>query len=151
MDRRINLTSADVDALRRLLAGLDSMPATPEPFGAGRVIESSEQVRAAARIVRARRNRTKHFPPSMFGEPAWDMLLVLYTRGDEIRLTISRLAKLSDTRSSTCLRWLSFLEREGFVCRRPNYRDARSEFVELTERGRSKMAEYLSDTLGLLR
>jgi DNA-binding MarR family transcriptional regulator len=87
----------------------------------------------------------------MFGEPAWDMLLVLYARGDETRLTVGRLAQLSGTRPTTALRWLEFLIREELVFRRPNLRDARSELIELTEKGRSKMKEYLSDTLGFGR
>lgn len=153
MDRRINLNANDVDALRRLVANIDS---GPKAGMAGQavvveVFQSSELIRLAQKIARARRNRTRQFKPSMFGEPAWDMLLVLYANESETRLPVGRLAALSGSRPTTAIRWLDYLSREGFVFRRPNLRDARSEIIELTEKGRSVLEQYLSETLQLLR
>lgn len=99
----------------------------------------------ARRILRARRLRERHLPKSMFGEPAWDMLLVLYVADRaETRQTISRLKLESCTSGTTSLRWLKFLERCKFVQRRDNPFDKRAVFIELTELGRESIEGYLA-------
>jgi DNA-binding MarR family transcriptional regulator len=105
----------------------------------------------AIRIIRARRARVPAFNKSMFGEPAWDMLLELYINKDiGARHSVGRLCELSGEPPTTALRWLDYLEKEKLVGREPNPTDRRTEFVEMTEKGRSAMAEYLFETLKLL-
>src|SRR5690348_18368313 len=128
VDRRINLDSIDVDALRRLVSRLD--PVAAEVWAGDSVcvsvVQSSELVRFARFIFRARANRTRHFKQSMFGEPAWDMLLSLYATEESMRMSIGQLCSYSGSPPTTALRWLDYLEREEFVLRRPHPRDARS-------------------------
>jgi DNA-binding MarR family transcriptional regulator len=57
---------------------------------------------------------------------------------------------LSGAPPTTALRWLDYPEKEKLVAREPNPTDRRTEFVEITEKGRSAMAQYLFETLELL-
>lgn len=99
----------------------------------------------ARRILRARRLRKRHLPKSMFGEPAWDMLLVLYVADRaETRQTISGLTKESCAPATTSLRWLDFLGRCKLVQRRANPLDKRAVFIELTALGRNAIEGYLA-------
>ena len=108
--------------------------------------QSREKLRTLAQnILRARRLRKRHLPKAMFGEPAWEMLLVLYVANrSERRLTISRLTQESLAPATTSLRWLDFLERRKLVQRRDNPLDKRAVFIELTSLGRTAIEGYLT-------
>lgn len=82
----------------------------------------------------------------MFGEPAWEMLLLLYSLESGPRLTISRLAELAYASKSTAIRWIDYLEAQRLVQREGHPTDKRAIFVELTERARSMIELYLSET-----
>lgn len=99
-----------------------------------------------ARIVlESRRRRFRYFKRSMFGEPAWDMLLVLYiTEPTEGRQSISRLAELVETPISTTARWIDYLERERLVEREPHPTDKRAIYIRLVAKGRDLLDAYLS-------
>jgi len=104
------------------------------------------KIELARAIMLRRRRRARHFAQSMFGEPAWDIMLALYVsdRGGS-RNTISRLAELSGAPMTTALRWLDYLEQAKLVTRQPSPTDRRVMFVELTGTGREKLDAYLSD------
>jgi hypothetical protein len=96
---------------------------------------------------RDRRRRDRIFEdPTLFGEPAWDMLL---------DLTVSELSgrKLSVTSacigacvpSTTALRWLSVLEQRGLVQRENDARDGRRAFIRISPDGFRKMIAWLSE------
>ena len=103
-------------------------------------------VSLALGILARRRQRLKHFG-SMFGEPAWDMLLVLYTEQGRTRLKVSKLVAEAGGPPTTGLRWLEYLEDQQLVRRERDPLDARAYFVELTEKGRTTLDTYLSETL----
>ena len=70
----------------------ENAPADAMPFGIG---ESDRTARIARSILAERRRRASFFDPTIFGEPAWDILLALY--GDERthgRQTIGQLVNL---------------------------------------------------------
>ena len=52
-------------------------------------------------------------------------------------ITVSRLAELARVRKQSMAQAVNQLERTGYVERRPNARDHRSQLVFLTERGAS--------------
>jgi DNA-binding MarR family transcriptional regulator len=105
-------------------------------------------MKLARDMLRARRRRRKMFNPSMFGEPAWDMLLILYAGGtDGPRLSVGGLSSLSGAPPTTALRWLDYLEMDRLVVREANPADRRSDFVDLTDKGRTAMERYLFETL----
>lgn len=106
----------------------------------------------ARRRYSERRRRAKHFPESLFGEPAWDMLLDLYIAaeaGMDIPVTSACIA--ADVPATTALRWLQVLEAHGLVERRADPRDARRSLVKLTSDGYVRMATYLTSDPRLTR
>jgi DNA-binding MarR family transcriptional regulator len=98
-------------------------------------------------VNRARRGRV--FSNVMFGEAAWNMLLALYvTDQSGQRHTVSGLANLSGSPTTTALRWLDFLEtKEGLVTRKPNPTDRRIYDVELTDKARQALDAYFSEVI----
>jgi DNA-binding MarR family transcriptional regulator len=149
----IPLNGSELDAIRRLLGqllakqdsgGLDIAPYVHE----SRAQETSvEDVAMARRIVARRRLRSQFFKKPMFGEPAWDMLLALYAGSvDGPRQSVGRLSAASGSPATTALRWLDYLVKEQLVVRAASPTDGRSDFVELTDKGRSAMERYLSET-----
>lgn len=108
---------------------------------------SRESLVSRARIVlHSRRARYRHFKRNMFGEPAWDILLVLYiTETSRERQTIGRLADWIDTPLSTVVRWVGYLENDGFVARKSHPTDKRTMFIQLLDKGRQAMDNYLCE------
>ena len=83
----------------------------------------------------------------MFGEPAWEILLLLYVSQGSARFTASRLAQVAGYSKATAIRWMDYLEKERLIQRRPHPTDQRSIFVELTDKGTASLEMYLTDTL----
>lgn len=112
--------------------------------------EQRELLREHARQIRFSRDlRQKSFDRNIFGEPAWDVLLALYTiDGDQRRLNIRELAKLTGLALTTALRWLDYLEEQGLIDRKPNPFDQRMVYVELSNNGRDAMDRYLMQMRG---
>lgn len=99
----------------------------------------------ACRIYESRRLRAKFLSQSLFGEPAWDMLLALYcfsSRGE--KLSVSGLCYAADAPPTTALRWSQIMEQKRLIRRVPDIADARRHYLELTEEGLSVMRKYLS-------
>jgi len=83
----------------------------------------------------------------MFGEPAWEMLLFLYSPESGPRLTVGGLARLAGASKSTAIRWLDYLEQQKWIRREAHPTDKRATFVELSEKGREAINLYLSGTV----
>ena len=109
------------------------------------VLEILKQDHPACRLFLARRERRRFFDESFFGEPAWDMLLLLCcasAKGKGINAPV--LIQASSAPPSVARRWLSALEDQGLVVRGHSPQNIFFHVVELTEAGRTKMDEYLS-------
>ena len=150
--RVIKLTSQDVDDARRLLsllASSDEMITIHPAPGSDEAVSVSKQslLGKAKQLIASRRRREDIFGRTMFGEPAWDMLLLLYARDASARQTIGRLSNLSGTTKSTTLRWIDYLEQEQLVRREAHPTDRRAAFVQLTDKGRDAVELYLSETV----
>jgi DNA-binding MarR family transcriptional regulator len=150
--KTIRLKASDLDAVRQLLGQLlghfetDRVDIGQDTDGAA---TPGALLKLAQMMLLARQARAHFFKAPMFGEPAWEMLLALYINHDGgSRQSIGRLSAVSGAPPTTALRWLDYLEKEQLVARNPNPTDRRSDFVELTDRGRSAMEAYLSETLG---
>jgi len=99
----------------------------------------------ALHILEARRRRREEFDPSMFGEPAWEMLLELFVRDSAgLSSTASQLKAVARVLPSTGSRWLQYLEQQALLARRGHPLDPSTEFVELTDKGRQALERYLS-------
>lgn len=95
-----------------------------------------------------RRRRTKIFQSEeLFGEPAWDILLDLFIAAKERRrVSVTSACIGSAVPSTTALRWISILERQGLLSREADPGDARRVYVRLSHRGYSAMLEYFSSS-----
>ena len=107
----------------------------------------SNHISLAKILYQNRRDRDTFFGgKSLFGEPAWDILLDLYASelmGKRISVTSACIASCTPT--TTALRWLAELEGQGLVFRDLDTKDKRRIFVCLTDDGRSRMGAYFSN------
>lgn len=90
----------------------------------------------AAEIFRMRRARDPHLPRELTGEPAWDMLLALYSE-EPIRMTVSSVCHGSGMPHSTALRWINTLEHQHLIERLEHPRDEKVILLSLTPEGRA--------------
>lgn len=103
-----------------------------------------ELVDRARALLQMRRLRARHFNRVMFSEPAWDILLLLYLSDSfEGRQTISHLAEMVETPLTTVLRWVAYLEKERLVERIDHPTDRRVTFIQLSDKGRKSLDEFL--------
>ncbi len=122
---------------------LDHRISAPGVAGAA---EERARARAwAERLYAERRRRDAHFPPDLFGEPAWDLLLAMYMareRGQAMILCRAyRAAGVSDT---TGRRLLDRMESEGLISRRRAPRSRKMRIVELTDRSVELLVDFLA-------
>jgi DNA-binding MarR family transcriptional regulator len=148
----VRVSDRDVAEARRLLsllADADSDARGGASPSAKTDSSSGELLGRARAILAVRRQRETIFKKAIFGEPAWDMLLLLYIGTSESRRTIGRLGELARISKSTALRWIDYLDRQGLVRREQHPTDRRAVFVELTPKGRQAIDLYLSGTFPL--
>lgn len=152
-ERTVRVTDRDVAEARRLLSLLADVESGGRsqagPAGAARETGPGELVGRARAILASRRRREGLFGRTIFGEPAWEMLLLLYLGPSESRRTLGRLGELAGISKSTALRWIDYLDRMGLVRREPHPTDKRAVFIELSEKGREALDLYLSGTFSL--
>lgn len=92
--------------------------------------------------------RTEFLPRSLFGEPAWDLLVALFVWDDTgSPMAVSELAKLVDAPASTAVRWMQYLEEKGLVVRRRSDRDRRILKVSLSDEGRRRLDAYFQKVI----
>ena len=127
----------------RLLTVIAAAARPPEPAPAQGLTRDQLVDRAREQIAH-RKRRTEHFPKGIFGEPAWDMLLVLYVSDGFAPETIRDLREQAGLTHSTAFRWLDYLESQQLITRKSHLADKRSAYVELTERAREKLDQYFS-------
>lgn len=154
-ERTITLSQQDVRAARRLLKLLlqEDLKTSAGHQLEGAVRPVGDTSRAAS-IARAheefgnRRRRATIFERSMFGEPAWDMLLALYILDvSGQRQTTGALMQFSGAPITTARRWLDYLVGNGLARRSHHPTDQRVMFVGLTEKGRNALDLYYSETV----
>jgi DNA-binding MarR family transcriptional regulator len=109
--------------------------------------ESGRLLARARQILAHRRRRHELFGKELFGEPAWEMLLLLYVSQTTQRYTVGQLAQASGAPKSTGTRWIDHLEQQGLVEKDEHPTDRRTAFVKLSKRGQDALALYLSGTL----
>jgi hypothetical protein len=153
-ERTITLRRKDISAARRLLNLL--LGAERKSFDdvlnvATRPVEDTSRSALVARAreeFQDRRRRAAVFGHSMFGEAAWDLLLVLYILDmSGQRQTVGSLLQFSGSPLSTAKRWLDYLTAHGLVQREAHPTDRRTFFVSLTGKGREKLDLYYSETV----
>ncbi|GHC94992.1 winged helix DNA-binding protein [Novosphingobium pokkalii] len=105
----------------------------------------AEAFRVAKALYTLRRRRDAATPvKGLFGEPAWDILLdlfIAYKRGTELQ--VSSVCLEAGVPSTTILRWIARLEREGLLYRQADTGDSRRRYVRLTQDGLTMMRNIL--------
>lgn len=95
--------------------------------------------------LKARRLREEMFGPDLFADPAWDILLDLYTagaRGESVQ--ISSLAIAARVPHSNAIRWAGIMTRAGILVREKDPGDARRVYVSLSISATELMELYLA-------
>jgi len=117
----------------------------------GYVDFDAQNLRVAKQLYEARRRRDAAASiKGLFGEPSWDILLDLFiARKIGIALQVSSVCAGAGLPSTTILRWIARLEREGLIVRTADQDDARRRFVSLTSKG-LKLTTALLDAVGPL-
>lgn len=99
----------------------------------------------ADRIYAERRRRDDMFPPDLFGEPAWDLLLAMFTARAEGRpMILCRAYKAAGVTDTTGRRLLDKMEAEGLISRRRAPRSRKMRIVELTDDAVERLVDYLT-------
>lgn len=132
----------------------EAPPPAGAPLRASPAVEPQfrpELIRLAKRIKAFRGGRNALLDASLFGEPAWDMLLALYiAAGERYALSISALCAESGSPASTAARSINRLLELGMVRRVPNPSDNRSAYIELTDETAAKVGALLATARGRL-
>jgi hypothetical protein len=95
-------------------------------------------------IIKLRRLRDRFFPPDLFADPAWDILLDLKAAAQEGQhVSVSSLCIAAAVPPTTALRWISAMTESGMLLRRQDPADARRVFIELSPETSAKMDDYI--------
>ena len=119
--------------------------ASPEAATAAARDPTAEGLHIAGWCLKARRLREEMFGSRLFADPAWDILLDLYTaeaRGECVQT--SSLAFAARVPHSTAIRWAKIMTRAGLIDRHKDPRDARRIHVRLSATARALMEEYMA-------
>ncbi|QMW23567.1 hypothetical protein [Sandaracinobacteroides saxicola] len=117
----------------------------PEPVPAGRKVPvDAAAIRA---LIKARRVRAGFFPPDLFADPAWDMLLDLSAARLEGRMvSVSSLCIAAAVPTTTALRWVKRLCDEGLLLRQEDAHDRRRAFIVMAPATADAMMHCLEAT-----
>ena len=99
--------------------------------------------RIARSWLKARRIREEMFGSGLFSDPAWDILLDLYTaeaKGELVQIT--SLAAAAAIPHSTAIRWAKILTRDGLLVRNQDPGDARRIHISLSPHASKLMHDY---------
>lgn len=100
--------------------------------------------RLAEAVIRVRRLREVYFDPSLFADPAWDLLLDLYTHKTlGKRVAVKSACIAANVPDTTALRWISLLECGGLIDREEDVTDRRRALLSLTRKGVLAVTSYL--------
>jgi Transcriptional regulators len=109
------------------------------------VQDEAETLRVAQALYALRRRRDSATQvKGLFGEPAWDImldLLIAHKQGSELQ--VSSVCLEAGVPSTTILRWIARLEREGLIYRQTDSSDLRRRYVRLTDDGLAMMRNIL--------
>lgn len=134
------------DMAQGLAALADRLVGQPAPAAAD--VAEADCIAFLESQFRIRRLRARHLPSLSLGEPAWDILLDLATSHYWRRETsVTSLCIAADVPSTTALRWISSMTREGLIVRRPCLRDGRRSFLAISPASYQAMLALAADAL----
>lgn len=138
-----NLSAMSSEEIDRLVCKdeIDSLNNKTENYFA---IDRFYLIRKAGVVLEERKRRSSILSKSIFGEPAWDILLHLYTARD-MALTVRQLVFLVNEPKTTLLRWIAYLEEKRLVSRRADDHDRRLSWIYL-DRAQGMLDKYFADS-----
>lgn len=111
----------------------------------------AERAQLLRKVQKVRSCRTDFFSSSLFGEPAWDMLLELFVSAiEQKRVTVGELCIASNVPQTTALRWIDVLLKGGLATRRSDPLDGRRVHVEITPEAYGAMQDYAGQLSGTI-
>lgn len=126
------------------ISTLDYRPAAAGASAADAETRTKARLRAE-RLYAERRRRDAQFPPALFGEPAWDLLLAMFTAREKGHaMILCRAYKAAGVSDTTGRRLLDRMEEEGLLTRRRAPRSRKMRIVELTDRAVELLVDYLA-------
>lgn len=156
---------ADAERLRRLsqevariAAALSeiSQASRPASLAAGLSAQSPQPAlpelrpQAIRALIRLRRLRGDFFPPDLFADPAWDMLLdLMAARLEREQVAVSSLCIAAAVPPTTALRWIRTMTEQGIFERRHDPGDGRRIFIDLSDAAAQAMTAYFTQVRGL--
>jgi DNA-binding MarR family transcriptional regulator len=147
LKKTVILDPRDLESIERVLCAISDSSAVP----AMRDPSSEELLHFARLVFTLRHQRIDFLHRAMLGEPAFDMLLSLYTAAEEDDgLTLARLCELSRVPQSSGLRWIDYLCSKKLIARKPHPTDKRASLVHLTEEGRTTLNALFTAIRGRL-
>lgn len=106
----------------------------------------------ASALYQTRRLRDRHFKSDLFADPAWDILLDLFSqKASGKRVSVTSACIASDVPPTTALRWITLLVDEGLITREGDEDDRRRAFLRLSKKGEIAVQRTLIDSLAYLR
>jgi DNA-binding MarR family transcriptional regulator len=144
-----NLSSGGISAPGELFEMLQSQVNDVQiGFAAQPVDISRSALPKAADIrlmLRLRRLRDSYFDPSLFADPAWDMLLdLLAARVEGDQVAVSSLCIAAAVPPTTALRWIKAMTDHGLFERHADPMDGRRIFIRLSETATRAMSKYFA-------
>ena len=142
LQRRLDALARDVESMRDTLAAVALRVDAAGP---------PDDAATAEALLAARRTRGEALGPGLFADPAWDMLLALFSaaeRGEA--LPVTRLCAAAGVPQTTALRWLEQLEQGRLIGRAADAADARRTLITLAPEAREKMRGLIRRTAAAL-
>jgi DNA-binding MarR family transcriptional regulator len=113
--------------------------------GRAKAAETHPFTSCAARELWIRAQRARFFDPALFGDAAWNILLLLYVLGSrQPQVSSTGFAKILGIPRSTALRWLNDLQDRGLVARAASPAGSSMHLVRLTAKARRSLDSYFA-------
>lgn len=108
-------------------------------------LDKAHLLASATEEYERRRRRDSVFGPSLFSDPAWDILLFLFICDLNRRAASKKETWLSScSPPTTALRWIAALEAAGLVTANPDEFDKRRSLVRITAKARHQIVRYFA-------
>ena len=118
-----------------------------EPLVAPARYDPTPKAAKVRELIKLRRLRDQHFPPDLFADPAWDILLDLYAANLEGKsVSVSSLCIAAAVPPTTALRWITTMTEHGVLVRKQDPQDARRVFIGLSLDSEERLTAYFATT-----
>lgn len=140
----MNKKRADPGTLNQPINGLDELALHPDGAGYAHHGLTDDRLTTARAWKRANEVVTSVFDRSLFGNPAFDIMLELYIAQAELRLArVKSVSIASGAPPTTALRYLTTLIERGWVRRLGDPADRRVAILQLTPSGFDRVVQVL--------